>query len=102
MNAFLLKKSQGLIKLLSTFVGADGIPSTKLEEYLYSAMDICDSGVEGGVGFKEVMKEWLTTSLMTITDLALLNEAPTLPKDKVIIDSAKLNSPLIIQLSFAY
>jgi len=46
-------------------------------------MDKCDSHVEGAGGIKEVIKDWLTTSLMTMTDLAqVVNEAPHAPKDK--------------------
>lgn len=55
-----------------------------MEEFLQAAMDKCDSHVEGAGGIKEVIKEWLTTSLMTMTDLAqVVNEAPMAPKEKV-------------------
>lgn len=48
-------------------------------------MDKCDSHVEGAGGIKEVIKEWLTTSLMTMSDLAqVVNEAPIAPKEKVV------------------
>lgn len=47
-------------------------------------MDKCDSHVEGAGGIKEVIKEWLTTSLTTMSDLAqIVNEAPVAPKEKV-------------------
>jgi dynactin 1 len=63
--------------------GNEGIPGKKVEEYLYSAMENCDSRVEGSGGVKEVLKEWLTTSLMTMTDLAqVVSEAPVFPKEK--------------------
>lgn len=65
-------------------IGNEGISSSKVEEFLQAAMDKCDSHVEGAGGIKEVIKEWLTTSLMTMTDLAqVVNEAPMAPKDKV-------------------
>lgn len=65
-------------------LGVDGIPALKIEEYLYSAMEKCDSRAEGSGGLKEVIKEWLTTSLMNMTDLAqVVNEAPVMPKEKV-------------------
>lgn len=61
----------------------EGIMSSKLEEFLQDAMDKCDSHVEGAGGIKEVIKEWLTTSLMTMTDLAqVVSEAPMAPKEK--------------------
>ena len=67
--------------------GTDGIPGSKVEEYLHSAMEKCDSRVEGSGGFKEVIREWLSTSLMTMTDLAqVVNEAPFMPKEKVYIE----------------
>ena len=47
-------------------------------------MEKCESRAEGSGGIKEVVKEWLTTSLMTMTDLAqVVNEAPVMPKEKV-------------------
>jgi len=47
-------------------------------------MEKCDSFVEGASGMKEVIKEWLTASLMAMTDLAqVVNELPIMPKDKV-------------------
>lgn len=46
-------------------------------------MEKCDSLVEGAAGIKEVIKEWLTTALMTMTDLAqVVNEVPLPPKEK--------------------
>ena len=48
-------------------------------------MEKCDSHVEGAGGIKEVIKEWLSAALMTITDLAqVVNEAPVTPKEKVL------------------
>lgn len=62
----------------------DVISSAKVEEYFQSAMEKCDTRVEGAGGFKEAVKEWLTTALMTMTDLAqVVNEAPIHPKEKV-------------------
>jgi len=56
-------------------------------------MEKCDTRVEGAGGFKEVVKEWLTTALMTMTDLAqVVNEAPVIPKEKV---SSENLSPVI-------
>jgi len=56
-------------------------------------MEKCDSRVEGSGGFKEVIREWLTTALLTMTDLAqVVNEAPTVPKEKVFHISKKVES----------
>lgn len=64
--------------------GTEGISSGKIEEFLQSAMESCDSRAEGTGGIKEVVKEWLTAALMTMTDLAqVVNEVPVMPKEKV-------------------
>jgi len=56
-----------------------------MEEFLQASMDKCDTHVEGAGGIKEVIKEWLTTALMTMTDLAqVVSEAPVFAKEKVI------------------
>ncbi|CAG7835265.1 unnamed protein product [Allacma fusca] len=63
--------------------GTEGVSSNKLEEFLQASMEKCDSRAEGTGGIKEVVKEWLTASLMTMTDLAqVINEAPVMPKEK--------------------
>lgn len=67
-----------------TLTGNEGISGTKVEEFLQASMEKCDSRAEGTGGIKEVVKEWLTASLMTMTDLAqVVNEASVMPKEKV-------------------
>ncbi|ODN04996.1 Dynactin subunit 1 [Orchesella cincta] len=71
------------VRHVGMLTGNEGLQSSKLEEFLQAAMDKCDSHVEGAGGIKEVIKDWLTTALMTMTDLAqVVNEAPVAPKDK--------------------